>query len=374
MRPQNYRRNITINNTANSNTLTDYQVAVNLTYNSHMQPDFSDIRFTYYNSTSGTETGIPYWIENYVSSSWAYVWVKVPYIPANGYAYIYVYYGNTTPVTSASNGTATFVFFDDYTNYAAGSALGGQGGWTAFGSGSQPIKAGGNNQVVELTSSSSFSGVYRSLSMPNSIAVRSRIMMVSGGEDFRHVLSETSSVSATSDGYHFHHFGWSNTASKLEKFVSGSATVLASVSESASLNTWYVVESEWYGSTFRYVRDGVLKYSASDTQWSSALYLAIGVWTSVSWDVDWTLVRKYTSPEPTYSIGTEEVVGIYKNYAVFNGEIYYCKGSNDSGSPYTFVTNINPGSEIGSCKCLSNGQWSCGGIIPIRGGRIRIVG
>ncbi|MEM1544641.1 MAG: DUF2341 domain-containing protein [Candidatus Bathyarchaeia archaeon] len=107
-----HRKNITINNTANSNTLTDYQVAINLTYDSDMQSDFSDIRFTWYNSTSGTETEIPYWIESKVDSQWAYVWVKVPYIPANGYATIYVYYKNSTPVTSASNGKNVFIWFN----------------------------------------------------------------------------------------------------------------------------------------------------------------------------------------------------------------------------------------------------------------------
>ncbi|MEM5867193.1 MAG: DUF2341 domain-containing protein, partial [Candidatus Aenigmatarchaeota archaeon] len=116
------RRNITINNTQSSNTLTDYQVAINLTYDSDMQLDFSDIRFTYYNSTSNTETEIPHWIENKVDSQWAYVWVKVPYIPANSYATIYVYYKNSTVVSSASNGRNTFIVFDDFqsgldTNY-----------------------------------------------------------------------------------------------------------------------------------------------------------------------------------------------------------------------------------------------------------------
>ncbi|MFH7909890.1 MAG: hypothetical protein QXY29_02730, partial [Candidatus Aenigmatarchaeota archaeon] len=48
-----YRQEVSIDNTQNSNNLTDFQVAVNLTYNSKMQPDFSDIRFTWYNSSDG---------------------------------------------------------------------------------------------------------------------------------------------------------------------------------------------------------------------------------------------------------------------------------------------------------------------------------
>jgi hypothetical protein len=99
----NYRRAITINNTANSNALTDYQVAINLTYSSNMQPDFSDIRFT-----DTSDSLLSYWIENKVDSAWAYVWVKVPSIPANSTTTIYVYYGNTSVVSSASNIKATF--------------------------------------------------------------------------------------------------------------------------------------------------------------------------------------------------------------------------------------------------------------------------
>jgi len=99
----NYRRAITINNTQNANNLTNYQVAINLTYDTDMQPDFSDIRFT-----NSSDSLLSYWIESKVNSAWAYVWVKVPYIPASSTATIYVYYGNTTPVSSASNITSTF--------------------------------------------------------------------------------------------------------------------------------------------------------------------------------------------------------------------------------------------------------------------------
>jgi len=103
-----YRRPIILDNTNNSNNLTDYQIAINLTYDCDMQPDFSDIIFTWYNTTDKSEIAIPFWIENYSTSSWAYVWVKVKEIPANSTTTIYVYYGNTTPVSSPSNTINTF--------------------------------------------------------------------------------------------------------------------------------------------------------------------------------------------------------------------------------------------------------------------------
>lgn len=107
-----YRKPIIITERS-GNMLTDYQVAINLTYDSNMQPDFSDIRFTYYNSTSDEETEIPYWIEEKVDSSWAYVWVKVPEIPANGQATIYMYYGNPN-ATSESNATAVWDVYENF--------------------------------------------------------------------------------------------------------------------------------------------------------------------------------------------------------------------------------------------------------------------
>ncbi|MBI5697891.1 MAG: DUF2341 domain-containing protein, partial [Thaumarchaeota archaeon] len=107
------RSNITINNSANSNTLTNYQVFVNVSYDSDMNTTFKDLRFTWYNSTSQTETEIPYWIQNNVSSSYADVWIKVPSIANNSYGTVYMYYGNPS-VNSTSNGTNTFVLFDDF--------------------------------------------------------------------------------------------------------------------------------------------------------------------------------------------------------------------------------------------------------------------
>jgi len=91
------RRPITINNTGS--TLTNFQVSLNITYDSDMTYNFADIRFTYYNGTS--ETQIPYWLESYQANSWAKVWVKVPRLNS-GSNTVYVYYGNST-LSSASN-------------------------------------------------------------------------------------------------------------------------------------------------------------------------------------------------------------------------------------------------------------------------------
>lgn len=77
-----------------------------------MQADYDDIRFT---SSDGT-TLIDHWLESKTNSSTADFWVEVPSIPASpDSTTIYMYYGNSGAST-ASNGTNTFVFFDDFIN------------------------------------------------------------------------------------------------------------------------------------------------------------------------------------------------------------------------------------------------------------------
>lgn len=108
-----YRRMITVDNSGNPETLTNYQVFINVTYDSDMQPDFDDLELTWYNWTSGQEVNIDYWLDKYVNSKYALVWVEVPLIRGLGQEVLYMYYGDPDAV-SESNGEDTFVFFDDF--------------------------------------------------------------------------------------------------------------------------------------------------------------------------------------------------------------------------------------------------------------------
>jgi uncharacterized repeat protein (TIGR01451 family) len=104
-----YRRPVTINS---DTTLDYYQVLVTLDSSnfdfSLAKTDGSDVRFTNSNGT----TELKYWIESWSSASQlAYVWVRVTSL-ASGDTTIYLYYNNPA-ATSASDGTATFDFFDD---------------------------------------------------------------------------------------------------------------------------------------------------------------------------------------------------------------------------------------------------------------------
>ena len=98
-----YRKPIVINNTQNSNSLTDFQVLVTVDTASliaagKMRSDCGDVRIT----DSDGVTLINYWIESGVNSSNTKIWIKVPTIPASSITTIYMYYGNPE-ATSISN-------------------------------------------------------------------------------------------------------------------------------------------------------------------------------------------------------------------------------------------------------------------------------
>ena len=124
----NYKRPITINNTQNSNSLTDYQILITVDTTSlisagKMRSDCGDIRFM---DSDGT-TQLNYWIGSGCDSSSTRIWVKVPSIPASSTKTIYMYYGNSS-ATSLSNGENTFLAF----NLSFDGPIGGRtsnGGW-----------------------------------------------------------------------------------------------------------------------------------------------------------------------------------------------------------------------------------------------------
>jgi len=101
----NKKRPIHIDNTGGS-AQTYYQVSLNISYDSDMQPDFDDIRVV--NETSG-ET-VPYWIENKSDGNWCKIWFNASYIPASSWCNdtYYLYYNNSA-ASSASDVSSTFI-------------------------------------------------------------------------------------------------------------------------------------------------------------------------------------------------------------------------------------------------------------------------
>ena len=105
-----YQRTVTIDNTGNVSTLTDYQVRIELDYSANMRRDFNDIRFY---SDGGGASALSHWREYYVEGETAIFWVKVASIPGSDTLDIYLRYGGGVTV-SASDVTATMIAGQDF--------------------------------------------------------------------------------------------------------------------------------------------------------------------------------------------------------------------------------------------------------------------
>src|SRR3990167_1084981 len=89
------------------NNWINYSVYLNVTYDSDMQADFDDLRFT--NSLETNE--LDYYIETKTNSNAAQVWVKTN-LSANINTTVYMYYGNSAANTT-SNRNTSFLWDDD---------------------------------------------------------------------------------------------------------------------------------------------------------------------------------------------------------------------------------------------------------------------
>jgi hypothetical protein len=101
-----YRKAIAIN-VSDGSTLTDYPVLINWTATGNEQSDFDDLRPM--NNCSDDAYELSYWIQDYATSSYTNIWIKIPTINST----ICMYYGNSA-VGNNSNISTTFLLGDDF--------------------------------------------------------------------------------------------------------------------------------------------------------------------------------------------------------------------------------------------------------------------
>ncbi len=110
-------------NTSYNTTEKNFQLKLNVTYDSDMNVDFSDLRFT--NSSENQE--LDYFIESEINSSYAIVWVNITVnITPTQSVVAYMYYKNPG-VNTTSNGANTFLEFQDFEGQTLGNL---PSGWT----------------------------------------------------------------------------------------------------------------------------------------------------------------------------------------------------------------------------------------------------
>jgi hypothetical protein len=288
------RAPVTISNPGSG--LTDYQVRVDVNYDADMQPDFDDIRF----KDSDGSTELSHWRESYTASTSAVFWVKIPSIPS-GIKTIYMYYGNDA-ASSASDGDATFEFFDDFED-------GDISDWSQYGSGTVQIANDGGNYVLLKTAYNDRSGGYSLFNngaLSNFEAVfRTKRINENGGSQNRYGIENGS---FNGYGPRMQDFNSLPSAFAIERRTGGVGANLVSKSSSAyEWNTWMTVkfrksgdilEFELYDSTGSLVES----ISISNSLYNSFdRFVVHGGWEFYTDDIR---VRKYAPQSGYVSSGT----------------------------------------------------------------------
>lgn len=335
-----YQMKITVNYGPGTDT------SGNIFCGNNVKADFSDIRFT---DSSGT-TLLNYWIESYVLSSSATIWVKIPSIPVgSNSAYIYFYYNNpsapaTGPGTGNDDGVATFQLFDHF----LGTTLD-TGKWTATACSSYSISGSILTLNIQTCNNSDLE-IFSNAAFGNFTAFRTKLSLPWGG----------CSGSWNYDVFGYAtggHWGSNNvviagsgnwTCNALMNFTS--AWGAAGIAGDAATHIWEIQRtgSESYAFKDNALAAGPLSAQYPTTSGGVGFQAQIGAAGSII--IDWALVRTYANPEPLWStiITSEQTISLTINstpsiariwLAHPTGTTYVDQGVNTN----TTISNLEPG-------------------------------
>jgi len=312
-----YRMPIQVNN-PNATALSAHEVLVNvntaaLISAGKMQAQGQDIRFT----TTGCCDSIPYFIESGINTASTAIWVKVPSVPANGSATIYMIYGNST-APAGSDATTTFSLYEGFDGNALQNFT-----VNTCGSGTNTVSGGNLNMswtgLHMLTSNTVF---------PQADIYTAEAQVVSASGDWPgiHWLRNN----ADNRGYGTLQGGGQVRISKSgagSGYCQGHNWASGLFTLSANAGLW---SSTWIGTgNIIGSHPSAPAMSTADNQHprDADLRLCIGGISSGtgSLSVDWIRARKYAAAPPTFSAGMEEIASfLYVN--IPTDSIFICPG------------------------------------------------
>jgi PKD repeat protein len=289
--PGSYYRDITV---TNSPAIASYQMKVEVPYSAHMKTDFGDIRFT---GSDGT-TQYDYWIEKKTDGTSAVFWVNVP---AASTTIFRMYYGNSS-LTTTSDGTKTFDFFDDFSGdlskwivekpvgvypciesgyLAAGGGIpSGTYGHTSLGS--SPTYNVFQDGIVEFKHQHSADAI-------GEIAFRGNFALNRGYKGRWDARSGSEQVFLMPP-----YNGWANIGPAIPKWVTA--------------GPWHEGKMAVHGNVMDLYDDGTFKGTVTDNTYAIAGEIALQNHYGSFTNFDDVRVRKYAATEPTTSIGSEITV------------------------------------------------------------------
>ncbi len=305
------RKRVKITN-SDVTTYTNAVIEIPVTWDSDMQNDFDDLRFT----TQGGTTSIDFVREKYATSTSATVWVEVPSLAASADTEIYMYYGNGG-ATYAGNGTSTFAAYDDFeyasiaTYYSGYTSLFTTSGSFAY-QGSYGLKA------VSPTDRTEFGGIYRpsaTTSRGQTIRYFEYIDTGAGSGDEICTLFGVQNPGSSNQNYGVClELLDTDRVSLVQDAIDNDTNVLTTVLSSTTISYttgWYEVEVRWATTSIgvSVFKNDVLvaTTSATDSSYTSGR-IGFGFWfQSGGWD--FYTARPLLATEPTTTTGFEQVRG-----------------------------------------------------------------
>ena len=295
-----YRNAITVTN-GSGGALTNFQINVQLSSGfpfSNANANGSDVLFT----ASDGVTLIPFWLETWnPGQSAASLWVNVPSIPTTGTT-IYMYYGNPS-ASSLSSGTATFNFFDDFSESTVDTTR-----WTSYG-GTWTIVT---DTQQDGTTGGVLSGTTTARQVLESSYTGTNYVLEAYGKQMSgRVWGVGTRVNTNNNLYSANLYDDLNSTNNLYlyRWSNSSATTLGDAAVgTVSANTWYRLMMKVNGNSINVYKDGVLEVQGTDSNLATggvALYGESG--TVVEFNN--VFVRQYASVEPTLSIGSSTTQG-----------------------------------------------------------------
>jgi hypothetical protein len=281
--------------TGGTSTPTNYQVKVTIAYEPEMQASFQDIRF---NTKAGTY--IDYWIESFTVSTTATVWLELPNaITDPGSDTIWMYYGNPS-ASSASNGDNTFLFFDGFEGTSINTSK-----WTPTGGG---ITVAASVVTLAASSTNSLNSLLSSpfVTQENTILrayIKTEYYASSRGEQTFGTMDDITGYNVRCN-YNHRYADWVNMYINANQDGTYKNGAIAGWSASV----WHIHELFRHGQAdWRVDGANLVTVSTYYPTTDIPIYIRSNYYSApLSIYMDWTLVRKYISSEPTVVVGTAQ--------------------------------------------------------------------
>jgi hypothetical protein len=268
-------------------TTTGYQVKVEIPWQPGMKDDFSDLRFSDYYRT------LPYWIESSTARTSAVVWVKLTEIN-EACREFFCYFSNGSAV-SESNGDNIFELFDDF----VGSSLGSK--WTDSTGGHIAFT---NNTEVEIHAHDATARQFYSVSTwTQPYAMRTRLKTVHSGYTPPDNVGPTEliglNVNATAIGS-IVYLALAEPLLALEwNNYTGSSNLIPITGWSAA--TYHIIDIIRDGTTkaiYKVDNANLVNHATGYTYQAANVQYYVRL-SGAGETIDWVLIRKYQSTEPT---------------------------------------------------------------------------